>query len=136
MDDKTRNVLYALTIAALAITLFLGPVAFSLISFQTGDYSPLPAVADKWVNPEREPVLIYGLIIFEENYTAVQELEVRLFAADELKTEYVLTDESGYFYSSLLYNTEAGLSILGTYSEHRSPKRMRDRLYVAGRKPS
>ena len=61
--------------------------------------------------PPRAPTYrIKGQILFT-NGSAVQSVEVRIFATDELTSEYVSTDLLGYFYSQQRYSDGQVLSI-------------------------
>ena len=78
-------------------------------------YSPFASVLDDfmdapmmgpWEQEQGAPSIpnyrIKGQIVFA-NGSAVQSVEVRIFATDELTSEYVLTDLLGYFYSQNWY---------------------------------
>ena len=69
-------------------------------SLMSNTYSAAPALFY-----EGEPVTVYGQVVFH-NRTPASNIEVRLFAVDELFEEFVLTDFQGYFYSNSYF--EAG----------------------------
>lgn len=86
-------------------------------------YSPFASVFDDimdaplmgpWEQEQGAPRIptykIKGQILFA-NGSAVQSVEVRIFATDELTSEYVLTDLLGYFYSQQGYSDGQVLAI-------------------------
>lgn len=86
-------------------------------------YSPFASVFDDimdaplmgpWEQEQGAPPApnyrIKGQILFT-NGSAAQSVEVRIFATDELTSEYVLTDLLGYFYSQQGYSDGQVLTI-------------------------
>lgn len=95
---------------------FIGITAVSMfqLPMQMSYYSPAPAAMYGG-----ELVYVTGYVyyfnetIFEE--TPAVDVEVRIFATDELFHEYVFTDEDGFFYSNERY--EAGQVLKLTIGE-------------------
>jgi len=95
---------------------FIGITAVSMfqLPMQMSYYSPAPAAMYGG-----ELVYVTGYVYyfnettFEE--TPAVDVEVRIFATDELFDEYVFTDEDGFFYSNERY--EAGQVLKLTIGE-------------------
>jgi len=91
----------------LAIVLTVSPLFYAPVMYS--EYSAAPALVIRGYN-----VHVEGFVYWS-NYTPASEVEVRIFATDELTSETILTDVDGRFYSEQRY--EAGqvlvLTIIG-----------------------
>ena len=91
----------------LAIVLTVSPLFYSPLLL--GEYSAAPAIVMHGAD-----IHVTGFVYWS-NYTPASEVEVRIFATDELTSETVLTGVNGRFHSEQAY--EAGqvlvLTIIG-----------------------
>lgn len=94
----------------LAIVLTVSPLFYAPVMYS--EYSPAPALLIGGYSGYNAHVEGF---VYWSNYTPASEVEVRIFATDELTSETILTDVDGRFYGEQRY--EAGqvlvLTIIG-----------------------
>jgi hypothetical protein len=93
----------------LAIVITVSPLFYAPVVYDV--YSSAPALVIRGYN-----VRVEGFVYWS-NYTPASEVEVRIFATDELTSEIILTDVDGWFYSEQRY--EAGQVLVLTITGQR-----------------
>lgn len=103
---KSYNWLKLGVVLLVIVAFAFGNSSMMFTTYSSGEYSPFPAMMDDIMNPEKaiQRVRISGWVLYKTNMP-VEFTEVTLFAADDLLSEIVITNEDGIFFSTLYFST-------------------------------